>query len=143
MSNDIIDDPVQFMNKFFNGGKIEVSEVKSILNILRSGNPGSFLDELSSQLDAVDDGTVVDFKEVQNASKATRDEALKIAFDFFDKNKDGVISDSEFRSALKSINPECPVEVYREAIGSRPVDAEGLRKLIVEGCGVMGLPPLL
>lgn len=116
-------------NKFdANGdGKIDLSELGSILRALGTDTAPDDLHSIMSEIDTDGDG-VIDLKEFNDFHRGGPDgdnKDLRDAFDLYDRDKNGLISASELHAVLKSLGEKCSLKDCRKMISSVDVDGDG------------------
>ena len=111
-------------------GYITVEDLKGALLSMGKDLTDDELRQLISEADLDGDGKV-SFKEFLSMSAATKmreiheDTELKEAFDFYDANKDGLVSVTELQSALKRLGMPVSHEEAQRMIKAADTDGDG------------------
>ena len=69
-----------------------------------------------------------DVKEEEKEAKIQaieEDKAIKATFDFFDQNKDGIITTDELKKVLKGLGQDCSAEEIQEFVAAADTDGNG------------------
>ncbi|KAL1824157.1 hypothetical protein ACET3Z_010935 [Daucus carota] len=118
-------------NKFdTNGdGKIDLTELGSILRALGTNAPHDELQRIMSEIDTDGDG-VIDLKEFSDFHLGGSDDAanlkdLRDAFDLYDLDKNGLISVSELHAVLKRLGEKCSLKDCKKMVSSVDGDGDG------------------
>lgn len=107
-------------------GKIDASELRSILITLGTDASPKEIASIMSEIDSDGDGFIDlnEFAAFHLASSADNKE-LRDAFDVYDRDKNGVISASELHQTLKSLGQKCTLRDCEKMISAVDVDGDG------------------
>ncbi|WOH10253.1 hypothetical protein DCAR_0729720 [Daucus carota subsp. sativus] len=120
-----------FNNFDANGdGKIDASELQSVLLSLGTDATPKDIAGIMSEIDADGDGSI-DFNEFATFHLASSDDVravdkeLRDAFDVYDRDKNGVITASELHFTLKSLGQKCTLRDCEKMISAVDDDGDG------------------
>ncbi|XP_051141223.1 probable calcium-binding protein CML10 [Andrographis paniculata] len=128
-----VEEEVKRIFDMFDGdgdGRISMSELGAVLNNLGSRTSDEMLSRIMPELDTDGDG-FIDFEEFKAfhlggaSGSGGGDRMLKAAFDMYDKDGNGKISDVELQSVLRSLGQKCTLQDCRKMIASYDIDGDG------------------
>lgn len=113
-------------NKFDkNGdGKISCDEIKDMMAALGSQTTSEEVSRMMAELDRNGDG-YVDLKEFGEFHRDGDAEELREAFEMYDLDKNGVISEKELHVVLRRLGEKCSLSDCRRMIGNVDADGDG------------------
>ncbi|KAK1351638.1 putative calcium-binding protein CML23 [Heracleum sosnowskyi] len=108
-------------------GKIDASELRSILLTLGTDASPKEIAGIMSEIDSDGDGFIDlnEFAKFHLASSGEDSKELRDAFDVYDRDKNGVISASELHYTLKSLGQKCTLRDCEKMISAVDVDGDG------------------
>lgn len=110
-------------------GKISIAELSSVLQSMGSNYPQEELQRVMDELDTDRDGFIdpTEFAAIcrTSADAATAAAELRDAFDLYDHDKNGLISNSELHQVLNQLGMKCTADDCAKMIKSVDMDGDG------------------
>ncbi|KAL8117902.1 putative calcium-binding protein CML23 [Apium graveolens] len=111
-------------------GKIDASELRSILLTLGTDASPKEIASIMSEIDSDGDGFIdlnefATFHLASSGDDSAVNKELRDAFDVYDRDKNGVISVSELHYTLKSLGQKCTMRDCEKMISAVDVDGDG------------------